>query len=144
MASSPAPSCARSQSDFSVVSPAISRFARTSLFHNKAIKDCEEHLQKAPPSNFTQQVSNPFKAATPQQHKFLSLTHIHVFVTKDLSKFPPKRGSSYFQETSQTVILWFATRLKYKLNKKMLNEFILKHIIFVSIYVYTSMCVCTP
>lgn len=122
----------------------ISSFARTCLFYNKTVKDHEEHLQKAPPSNFTKQISNSFKAATPQQHKSLSLTHIHVFVTKDLSKFPPKKGSSYFRETSQTVILWFTTRLKYKLNKKMLNEFILKHIIFVSIYVYTGMCVCTP
>lgn len=41
-----------------------------SLFYDKTIKDHEEHLQKAPPSNFTQQVSKPFKTATPQQHKF--------------------------------------------------------------------------
>lgn len=73
-----------------------------SLFYNPTVKDHEKHLQKAPPFNFTQQVSNPFKAATPQQHKFLSLTHIHVFVTKDLSEFSLKKGSSYFQETSFT------------------------------------------
>lgn len=79
--------------------PFISSFARTSLFYNKTVKDHKEHLQKAPP-NFTQQVSNPFNAATAQQHKFLSLTPISVFVTKDLSEFPPKKASSYFQETS--------------------------------------------
>lgn len=71
-----------------------------SLFYNKVVKDHEEHLQKAPPSNLIQQVSNTFKAVTPQQHKFLSLTCIHVFLTKDLSEFSPKKGSSYFRETS--------------------------------------------
>lgn len=115
-----------------------------SLFYNKTVKDHEEHLHKAPPSNFTQQVSNPFKAATPQQHKFLSLTPIHVFVTKDLSEFPPKKRFLLFQRDiiSQAVILWFTTRLKYKLNKNNAKwVYIGTHYICFYICIYRYVCV---